>query len=62
LFNFKQFGIKKVVIRKGEDLEEIKQIVDQNPNLVIISVYLFETEQHRNTIYEMFKQALTMVK
>jgi len=62
LFNFKQFGIKKVVIRKGEDLEEIKQIVEQNPNHVIISVYLFETEQHRNTIYEMFKQALTMVK
>jgi len=62
LFNFKQFGIKKVVIRKGEDLEEIKQIVEQNPNLAIVSIYLFETEQHRNTIYEMFKQALTMVK
>jgi len=63
MFNVRQFGIKRLIIRRGEDLEEVKKIVSElSPENVIISIYVFESKQHRDQVHEMFKNALQLMK
>jgi hypothetical protein len=59
MFNLSQFGVKSIRISKGEKLEE--KIKDLEREKIIVVIYIFETKDQRDNLYEMFKSSQKMI-
>jgi hypothetical protein len=57
-----QFGIKKIVIKKGEKVEDVKSYVSDKSERVIIVIYEFDTKESRDAILNAWKQAQALMQ
>ena len=56
-----QFGIKKIVIKKGEKAESALEYINDKRDRTIIIIYEFESKEARDHIIEMWKKAQQMM-
>jgi hypothetical protein len=59
MFDLSRFGVKGIKMIRGEKIEEKLKEIDKEK--VIAVIYIFETKEQRDALYEMFKQASSMV-
>jgi hypothetical protein len=59
MFDLSRFGVKGIKMIRGEKIEEKLKEIDKEK--VIIVIYLFETKEQRDTLYEMLKQSMSIV-
>jgi hypothetical protein len=57
-----QFGIKKIVIKKGEKVEDVKNYVSDKSERVIIVIYEFDSKESRDAILNAWKQAQALMQ
>jgi hypothetical protein len=57
-----QFGIKKIVIKKGEKVEDVKNYVSDKAERVIIVIYEFDSRESRDAILNAWKQAQALMQ
>jgi hypothetical protein len=57
-----QFGIKKIVIKKGEKVEDVKSYVSDKAERVIIVIYEFDSKESRDAILNAWKQAQALMQ
>ena len=55
-------GISKIVLRRGEKLDDVVDIVLKQKEKVIISVYIFESKEARDRFIEMWGKAAQMMQ
>jgi tRNA (Thr-GGU) A37 N-methylase len=59
MFDLSRFGVKTIRIVKGERLEE--KINDLERDKIIIVIYVFDSKDQRDALYELFKTSQKMV-
>jgi hypothetical protein len=57
-----QFGIKKIVVKKGEKVEDVKNYVSDKAERVIVVIYEFESKESRDAILNAWKQAQALMQ
>ncbi len=59
MFDLSKYGVKGIKMIRGEKIEEKLKELDKEK--IIVVIYVFDTKEQRDALYEMFKQASSMV-